>query len=149
MILAFPGLFSYLCFLKWRKQRRLQPPSHTWIVISTLTMESLLLGSTTNGMTSIFPLSAFHSWAVISLLHQHTALRITVNPLCQSLFKLSGLHGAWESAHCKVFEQGYQNKKRKLVVTLKKFHWRHHDLVNPYNVAVSRIVSNVFANDEP
>ena len=25
----------------------------------------------------------------------------------------------------------------------------HHDLVSPYNVAVSRIVSNVFANDEP
>ena len=25
----------------------------------------------------------------------------------------------------------------------------HHDLVSPYNVAVSRIVSDVFANDEP
>ena len=31
----------------------------------------------------------------------------------------------------------------------KKFYGRHHDLVNPYNVAVSRIVSDVFANDEP
>ena len=59
--------------LKQRKQRTLQPPPHTWIVISTLTMESLLLGFTTNGMTSIFPLIIFHSWAVISLLHQHTA----------------------------------------------------------------------------
>ena len=29
---------------------------------------------------------------------------------------------------------------------LKKFYGRHHDLVNPYNVAVPRIV---FANDEP
>ena len=29
-------------------------------------MESLLLGFTTNGMTSIFPLLTFHSWAVIS-----------------------------------------------------------------------------------
>ena len=36
-----------------------------------------------------------------------------------------------------------------LVATLKKFYGRHHDLVNPYNVAVSRIVSDVFANDEP
>ena len=26
---------------------------------------------------------------------------------------------------------------------------RHHDLVNPYNVAVSRIVSDVFASDAP
>ena len=33
-------------------------------------------------------------------------LRITVNPLCQSLFKLSGLHGAWESTHYKVIESG-------------------------------------------
>ena len=40
---------------------------------STWTMESCLLGFTTNGMTSIFPLLAFHFWAVISLLHQHTA----------------------------------------------------------------------------
>ena len=31
-------------------------------------------------------------------------------------------------------------KKTKQVATLKKFHGRHHDLVNPYNVAVSRIV---------
>ena len=30
----------------------------------------------------------------------------TVNPLCQSLSKLSGLHGAWESAHYKVVEPG-------------------------------------------
>ena len=43
--------------------------------------------------------------------------------------------------------QGYQ--KTKLVATLKKFYGRHHDLVNLYNVAVSRIVSDVFANDEP
>ena len=43
--------------------------------------------------------------------------------------------------------QGYQ--KTKLVATLKKFYGRHHDLVNPYNVAVSRIVSDVFASDAP
>ena len=46
-----------------------------------------------------------------------------------------------------LFGQGYQ--KPKLVVTLKKFNGRHHDLVNPYNMAVSRIVSDVFANVEP
>ena len=43
----------------------------------------------------------------------------------------------------KLLSQGYQ--KTKLVATLKKFYGRHHDLVNPYNVAVSRIVSDVFA----
>ena len=47
----------------------------------------------------------------------------------------------------KLLSQGYQ--KTKLVATLKKFYRRHHDLVNPYNVAASRIVSDVFANDEP
>ena len=36
-----------------------------------------------------------------------------------------------------------------MVATLKKFYGRHHDLVNPYNVAVCRIVSDVFANAEP
>ena len=44
----------------------------------------------------------------------------------------------------KLLSQGYQK-------TLKKFYGRHHDLFNPYHVAVSRIVSDVFAfaNDEP
>ena len=46
----------------------------------------------------------------------------------------------------KLLSQGYP--KTKLVATLKKFCGRHHDLVNPYNVTVSRIVSDVFANDE-
>ena len=40
-------------------------------------------------------------------------------------------------------------KKPKLVATLEKFYGRHHDLVNPYNIAASRIVSNVFAIDAP
>ena len=47
----------------------------------------------------------------------------------------------------KLLSQGYQ--KTKLVATLKKFCGRHHDLVNPYNLAVSRIVSDVFASDAP
>ena len=42
-----------------------------------------------------------------------------------------------------------KKKKKKLAATLKKFYGRHHDLVNPYNVAVSRIVSDVFASDAP
>ena len=47
----------------------------------------------------------------------------------------------------KLLSQGYQTTK--LVATLQKLYGRHHDLVNPYNVAVSRIVSDVFVNDEP
>ena len=49
------------------------------------------------------------------------------------------------SAHYKVVESGV-SKKNKMVATLKKFYGRHHDLVNPFNVAVSRIVSDVFAS---
>ena len=49
--------------------------------------------------------------------------------------------------HTTKFEPGVS--KPKLVATLKKFYGRHHDLVNPYNVAVSRIVSNVFVSDAP
>ena len=47
----------------------------------------------------------------------------------------------------RLLSQGYQ--KTKLVAALKKFYRRHHDLVIPYNVAVSRIMSDVFVNDEP
>ena len=47
----------------------------------------------------------------------------------------------------KLLSQGYQ--KATLAATLKKFYGRHEDLVNPYSVAVPRIVSDVFANDEP
>ena len=43
----------------------------------------------------------------------------------------------------------HEYQKTKLVATLKKFCGRHHDLVNPYNVAVSKIVSDVFADDDP
>ena len=47
----------------------------------------------------------------------------------------------------KLLSQRYQ--KTKLVAILKKFYGRHHDLVIPYNVAVSRIVSDVFAKYAP
>ena len=47
----------------------------------------------------------------------------------------------------KLLSRGYQ--KTKLVATLKKFYVRHHDLVNSCNVAVFRIVSDVFASDAP
>ena len=47
----------------------------------------------------------------------------------------------------RLLSQEYQNTK--LIVTLKKFYGRYQDLVIPYNVAVSTIVSDVFANNEP
>ena len=42
----------------------------------------------------------------------------------------------------------HEYQKTKLVATLKKFYGRHHNLLNPYNVEVFRIVSDVFVNDE-
>ena len=84
---------------------------------------------------------------LLSLLHQHTAFMFTVYPLCQRLFKLSLLHGAWEVLTTKFLSEGSQ--KTKLVATLKKFCGIHYCLVNPYNVAVFRIVYDVFASDEP
>ena len=45
----------------------------------------------------------------------------------------------------KLLSQGYQ--KTKLIATRKNFYG--HDLVNPYNEAVFRIVSDVFAYDGP
>ena len=47
----------------------------------------------------------------------------------------------------RLLNQGYQ--ANKLVATLKKFYGKHHDLVDPYNVAVSRMISDVLATDKP
>ena len=126
-------------------------------------MESLLLGFTTNGMTSIFPLLTFHSWAVISRLHQHMGFTFhswSVMPEPVQIIRTSwsvgesSLQGCTNGVKKKNKNKKTnknkkkKNNKKKLVATLKKFYGRHHDLVNPYNVAVSRIVSDVFANDE-
>ena len=45
---------------------------------------------------------------LLFLLHQHTAFTFTVNPLCQRLFKLSLLHGAWEVLTTKFLSEGSQ-----------------------------------------
>ena len=47
----------------------------------------------------------------------------------------------------RLLTQGYQ--RAKLVSTLKKFYERHHNLVNPYNVAFSRLTSDIFAIAKP
>ena len=106
-------------------------------------MESLLLGFTTNGMTSVFPLS--------SNIPSAPAYGVYFSQLIRYARTCSNYQDFMEHGKVlttKLLSQGYQ-KTNKLVATLKKFYWRHHDLVNPYNVAVSRIVSDVFASDAP
>ena len=44
----------------------------------------------------------------------------------------------------KLFSKGYS--KAKLVSTVKKFYERHHDLINPYNVAVFKFISDLMAS---
>ena len=46
----------------------------------------------------------------------------------------------------KLLSQGYQNTK--MVATLKKFYGRHHDLVNPYNVAVPKYRTYMYASTD-
>ena len=41
------------------------------------------------------------------------------------------------------------NLLTKLVLTRKKLYGRHHDLVNPYNVVVSGLISNALATAKP
>ena len=53
----------------------------------------------------------------------------------------------WKLLTTTLLTQGYQ--RTKLVSTLKKFYVRHHDLVYPYNVVVSRNIANVLATDKP
>ena len=47
----------------------------------------------------------------------------------------------------RVLTQGCQ--RTKVVSTLNKFYGRYHDIVCPYNVAVSRIIADAFATDKP
>ena len=54
--------------------------------------------------------------------------------------------GAWKIAHYKVVERGVSKNQTG---SNKKFYGMPHDLVNLYNVAVSRIISDVFASDAP
>ena len=119
--------------IEWSHWRGgLQPPPHPWIVISTLTMESLLLGFTTNGMTSIFPLLIFHSWAVISL--SAPAYGVYVSQLIRYARACSNFQDFMVRGKVlttRLFSQGYQKTKQ--------FYGRYHELVNPNNVAVSRL----------
>ena len=111
-------------------------------------MESLLLGFTTNGMTSIFPLLTFSFLS--GNIPSAPAYGVYVSQLIRYARTCSNYQDFMERGKVlttKLLSQGYQ--KTKLVATLKKFFGRHHDLVNPYNVAVSRIVSDVFASDAP
>ena len=56
---------------------------------------------------------------------------------------------SWSVGKCSLQSCSARGIKNQTGATLKKFCGRHHDLVNPYNVAVFRIVSDVFANDAP
>ena len=46
-----------------------------------------------------------------------------------------------------LFTQGYQ--RTKLVSTLEKVYGRHHNFVSPYNVSVSRLISDALASAKP
>ena len=46
-----------------------------------------------------------------------------------------------EITHHKIVVTGYRSTK--LVSTLKKFYGRHHDLVDPYSVAASKLVTDL------
>ena len=113
-------------------------------------MESLLLGFTTNGMTSIFPIVNVNFPFLSSNIPSAPAYGVYVSQLIRYARACSNYQDIMERGKVlttRLLSQGYQ--KTKVVAILKKLYGRHHDLVNTYNVAVSRIVSDVFANDEP
>ena len=44
----------------------------------------------------------------------------------------------------KLLSQDY--RKAKLVSAVKKFYGRHHDLIDPHNVAVSKLISDLLGS---
>ena len=106
-----------------------------------------LLDFTTNGMT-------FPKWLRLPFLSSNIpstpAYGIYVSQLLRSDWACSEYKDLIERGRLLTMElltQGHQ--KIKLVSTLKKLYGRNHDLVNPYNVAVSRFISDVFVTTNP
>ena len=97
--------------IKLKSRLFLQNMSSTQIPLS------LLLGFTTNGMISIFPLLTFHSWAVISLLHQHTAFTFQLIRYARACLNYQDFMERGKVLTTKLLSHGYQ--KFKLVQTLK------------------------------
>ena len=46
----------------------------------------------------------------------------------------------------RLLSQSY--RKAKIVSTVKKFYGTHHNLVDPYNVAISKLISDLMASVE-
>ena len=59
------------------------------------------------------------------------------------------LSTASKTTHYNTVELRYIKKLNCMVSTLKKFYERHYALVNPYNVAVSRLISDIFPAAKP
>ena len=142
--------FIYPCELEIKRQRRLQPPPYTldcYLYIYNGKCATRLYDKRDDFnfpvvnfpfLSSNIPSAPAYGVYVSQLIHYARAC---------SNYKDFIMMERGKMLTRKLLSQGYQNTK--LVPTLKKFYGRHHDLVNPYNVAVSRIVFEVFASDAP
>ena len=72
-------------------------------------------------------------------------IRSRVHPLCSSLLRELGLIKR-RTTLTGLFAQRYQ--RTKLVSILKRFYGKHQGLVNPYNVAISRLMSDHFCHSQ-
>ena len=100
--------------------------------ISILTMESLLLFQSSHSLSINISSASAYGLYVSQLVHYARACcKYEDGKLLTNIFFLS---------------QGY--RKAKLVSTVKKFYGRHHDIADPYNVIVSKLISDLIASVE-
>ena len=111
-------------------------------------MESSLLDFTTNGMT-ISPLLTFVFEQQYSSAPACGVYVSQLIPYARACSKYLDFIELGKLLTTRILTQVYL--RTKLVSTLKKFYGTHPDLVYTYmhNVAVSRIISDVFATDKP
>ena len=100
-------------YLEFIYPRELEIKETTVTAASSLYLDCYLYIDNGKLTTRLYDKRDDFSFPIVNIPEQqypfHTSIRrlcFTVNPLCQNLFKLSGLHGAWESAHYKVVEPG-------------------------------------------
>ena len=108
-------------------------------------MESLLLGFVKRRITSIFPLLTCHFFS--SNIPSSPAYVVCISqlvPYARAYCKYQNFVDRAKLLTNKLLSQGY--RKTKLVSTVKKFYGRHHDLVDPYSAAVSKLISNLMAS---
>ena len=112
-------------------------------------MVNITLPSTTNEMISISTSQTFHSWVVLWNIPSSPAYGVFISQLIRydracSSYECFILKARWLSS--KLLNQGYLVERLKL--SFRKFYGRYRDLIQQYEVYLSRILNEILILDQ-